>query len=157
VPGFDFVLFTNYEAQVSALLNREIDIAWNGPLAHVMTHELAPNGAVSLGMRDVDCDFRCVVVARNDAGISSAADLTGKRVVTGASDSPQGHIVPLHWLAEQGIVPAVRSFDVDLGGAGSGSRVSPVGGGGAGRGGSGRVGLGCSGRAPVVLMASPGR
>ena len=44
------------------MLSGEIDLAWNGPLAHVLTHALAPNGAVSLGMRDVDCDFQSVVV-----------------------------------------------------------------------------------------------
>lgn len=115
VPGFDFVLFTNYEAQVSALVNGDIDIAWNGPLAHVLTQEFAP-GAISLGMRDVDRDFPTVVVARKDAAISSIADLAGKRVATGASDSPQGHIIPMHWLAEQGVTPgSVKAFDVDLG------------------------------------------
>ena len=70
-----------------------------GPLAHVLTQELAP-GVVSLRMRDVDCDFKTAVVACNDAGIACVADLKGKRVTTGAHDSPQGDIVPLHWLPE---------------------------------------------------------
>eukprot|EP00285_Hemiselmis_virescens_P009723 CAMPEP_0173391798 /NCGR_PEP_ID=MMETSP1356-20130122/18592_1 /TAXON_ID=77927 ORGANISM="Hemiselmis virescens, Strain PCC157" /NCGR_SAMPLE_ID=MMETSP1356 /ASSEMBLY_ACC=CAM_ASM_000847 /LENGTH=870 /DNA_ID=CAMNT_0014349487 /DNA_START=72 /DNA_END=2685 /DNA_ORIENTATION=+ len=115
VPGFDFVLFTNYEAQVSALLGGVIDIAWNGPLAHVLAQSRHP-GLVSLGMRDVDCDFRTVCLARRDAGIASVQDLAGKRVVTGASDSPQGHIVPVHWLHSMGIKPAsIRACDADLG------------------------------------------
>ena len=116
VPGFDFVLFTNYEAQVGALLRADIDIAWNGPLAHVMLQTQAPAATVSLGMRDIDRDMSTVVVARHDAGIVSVADLAGKRVGTGASDSPQGHVVPLHWLAEQGVTPgSVAAYDLDLG------------------------------------------
>ena len=59
---FDYVLFTNYEAQIRSLVNGHIDAAWNGPIAHVMTEELAPGNVVSLGMRDVDRDFQSVVV-----------------------------------------------------------------------------------------------
>jgi len=115
VPGFDFCLFTNYEAQVSALLGGSIDIAWNGPLAHVLAQDRHP-GLVSLGMRDVDCDFRTVCLARRDAGIKTVEDLAGKRIVTGASDSPQGHVVTVHWLRSLGITPAsIRACDADLG------------------------------------------
>lgn len=115
VPGFDFVLFTNYEAQVAALLGGSIDIAWNGPLAHVLAQD-CHSGLVSLGMRDVDCDFRTVCLARSDAGIATVADLQGKRVVTGASDSPQGHIVPVQWLSSLGVTPSsIQPCDVDLG------------------------------------------
>eukprot|EP00658_Telonema_sp_P-2_P084099 TRINITY_DN9245_c0_g1_i6.p1 TRINITY_DN9245_c0_g1~~TRINITY_DN9245_c0_g1_i6.p1 ORF type:complete len:680 (+),score=126.56 TRINITY_DN9245_c0_g1_i6:92-2131(+) len=114
---FDFVLFTNYEAQVGALLDGWIDVAWNGPVAHVMTQHLAGDGAtVSLGMRDCDRDFKTVVIARNDSGISSPQELNGKVVATGASDSPQGHIVPLQWLADMKVQPSrIVPFDVDLG------------------------------------------
>lgn len=38
---FDFVLFTNYERQVAALLAGEIDLAWNGPVAHVLAQQHA--------------------------------------------------------------------------------------------------------------------
>ena len=40
----DFVLFSNYEAQVEALLAGRIDIAWNTNLAYVRTHR-ASDGA----------------------------------------------------------------------------------------------------------------
>jgi ABC-type phosphate/phosphonate transport system substrate-binding protein len=53
VPNFDFVLFTNYEQQVRALLSSQIDIAWNGPIAHVLCEQyapavVAPSGATTL-------------------------------------------------------------------------------------------------------------
>lgn len=114
---FDFVLFTNYEQLVAALLAEKIDIAWNGPIAHVLSqHYAGEGGLVSLGMRDVDQDFVSVAVARKDSGIRSVADLSGRVVFTGASDSPQAHLVPLHWLSERGVEPGrVVSFDLDLG------------------------------------------
>mmetsp|Transcript_47300 Transcript_47300/g.101273 ORF Transcript_47300/g.101273 Transcript_47300/m.101273 type:complete len:318 (-) Transcript_47300:49-1002(-) len=113
----DFVLFTNYEQQVAALLEGRIDIAWNGPIAHVMSQKLAGDGkVVSLGMRDVDCDFKSICLARKDANIKSVKDLEGKVVATGASDSPQAHIVPLQWLKSLGVSPKeVKAFDLDLG------------------------------------------
>ncbi|CAK9024433.1 unnamed protein product [Durusdinium trenchii] len=114
---FDFVLFTNYERQVAALLAGEIDLAWNGPVAHVLAQQHAgPGGVISLGMRDVDCDFISLCVARKDANVASVGEVTGKIVATGASDSPQAHLVPLFWLDELGVKPAeVRAFDMDLG------------------------------------------
>ena len=67
-------------------------------------------------MRDVDCDFVSVCVARKDAEVSSASEVSGKIVATGASDSPQAHLVPLYWLEELGVKPSeIKSFDVDLG------------------------------------------
>ena len=112
---FDFVLYTNYEQQVRALLNGHIHIAWNGPLAHVMAEHRAP--IVSLGMRDVDCDFESIVVVKNDSQIDTISDLNGKHVLTGACDSPQAHVVPLHYLqdVEQVEFSQVDAQNEDLG------------------------------------------
>ena len=62
--GMDFVLFSNYEAQVEALLGERIDIAWNTNLAYVRTF-LATDGACRvLAMRDTDVEFLSTLVAR---------------------------------------------------------------------------------------------
>ena len=61
--GMDFVLFSNYEAQVEALLGGRIDIAWNTNLAYVRTF-LATDGACRvLAMRDTDVEFFSTLVA----------------------------------------------------------------------------------------------
>eukprot|EP00808_Paulinella_micropora_P029349 g15247.t1 len=118
---FDFVLFTTYEQQVRALLEGEIDIAWNGPFAHVMTQELANakqiGPAISLGMRDVDRDFPSVVVVRKDTGWTSVKQLAGQPIMAGARDSPQGNIVPLYWLQHELHIKLgrIESHDLDLG------------------------------------------
>lgn len=103
--------------QVAALMAGHVDIAWNGPVAHVLAQQQAgPENLISLGMRDVDCDFVSVCVARKDSSVSSVSELSGKVVATGAHDSPQAHLVPLYWLGELGVKPAeVKSFDLDLG------------------------------------------
>ena len=54
---FDFVMFTTYDRQVEALMSGQIDIAWNGPLAHVRVQKRTDGKSISLGMRDADCGF----------------------------------------------------------------------------------------------------
>lgn len=128
VPDFDYVLFTNYEAQVAALLDGHVDVAWNGPVAHVMAEDLAysrfaeggegrdrdgggsddgppPALVRSVGMRDCDRDFRSVALVRKDCdgdpispSTPAAIAFAGRKVATGTVDSPQGHVVPVDWI-----------------------------------------------------------
>jgi ABC-type phosphate/phosphonate transport system substrate-binding protein len=102
---FDYVLYSNYERQVEALLAGHIDVAWNSPLAWVRARRLAATegkAVEALAMRDTDCDLTSVVVVRVDSDIRSAADLAGRRVGVGAVDSPQATLIPLWHLARQG-------------------------------------------------------
>ncbi len=69
VPN-DYVLFSNYEAQVEALLKGAIDIAWNTNLAYVRVHRRTGGHCRVLAMRDTDLAFTTVVVARTDSGIN---------------------------------------------------------------------------------------
>jgi phosphonate transport system substrate-binding protein len=122
--ALDFVLFSNYERQVEALLAGHIDIAWNTPLAHVRVQRRTDGRSLALGMRDSDRDFHAKVIVRvdtaRDAGIEPANihGLTGKTLAVGSRDSTQACILPLHFLAEAGVdLARVRllPFDTDLG------------------------------------------
>ena len=112
---FDFVLFTNYEQQVRCLRDGLVDIAWNGPIAHVLSERECAGGVLSLGMRDVDRDFESVLAVTVRGGVRSVAELDGRELLAGARDSPQAHVVPLAHLRSLGVRPQVRSFDLDLG------------------------------------------
>jgi phosphonate transport system substrate-binding protein len=115
----DYVLFSNYEAQVEALLGGVVDVAWNTNVAYVRTEARVGGGCVLLGMRDVDRDFTSRIVARNDRGISGIEDLRGKRLAVGTADSAQASILPLHWLREAGLEPdadvEIVRFELDMG------------------------------------------
>jgi phosphonate transport system substrate-binding protein len=119
---FDYVLYSNYERQVSDLVDGRIDMAWNSPLAWVRARRLAAARGVSLTpvtMRDTDCDLRSVVVVRADSPVASLADLAGRVVATGAVDSPQATLLPLSLLRSAGLSPGidveVRRFDIGVG------------------------------------------
>lgn len=109
---FDYVLYSNYERQVEALVAGRIDVAWNSPLAWVRTRRLCP-AARALAMRDTDRDLTSVVVVRADSPARGLADLAGASVAAGAVDSPQGTLLPLALLAD--VPVTVRRFEVGVG------------------------------------------
>lgn len=114
----DFVLFSNYESQLEALLSGVIDIAWNTPLAHVKAQLRTGNTCQELAMRDIDVTFASKLIVRNDSGIRTVKDLEGKTLALGSADSPQAAILPYHFLAKEGVdmsrVELLR-FDTDVG------------------------------------------
>jgi phosphonate transport system substrate-binding protein len=119
---FDFVLYSNYERQVEDLLNGRIHAAWNSPLAWVRARRLAQvndRSVRALVMRDTDRDLSSVVVVREDSAIRTPSDLAGKRVATGAIDSPQATLLPLDAFRDLGMNPGkdfeVVHFDVGVG------------------------------------------
>jgi phosphonate transport system substrate-binding protein len=119
---FDYVLYSNYERQVSDLVDGRIDVAWNSPLAWVRARRLAAARGLPLTpvtMRDTDRDLRSVVVVRADSPAVGLADLAGRVVATGAVDSPQATLLPLSLLRSAGLRPGtdvrVRRFDIGVG------------------------------------------
>jgi ABC-type phosphate/phosphonate transport system substrate-binding protein len=118
-PATDYVLFSNYDRQVQALLDRHIDIAWNTNLAWVKVHQRTNGACRALAMRDVDAVFTTVVVAGLGSGIGTLPDVRGKRLALGSADSAQAAILPIHYLRQAGIEPGqdctVVRFDLDVG------------------------------------------
>jgi phosphonate transport system substrate-binding protein len=107
---FDYVLFSNYEKQVEAHVRGQLHVAWNSPLAWLESERVAKalgRRAEAIVMRDTDIDLTSIVLVRADSGISKVADLKGKKVAVGASDSPQAKLIPLNFLAEQELRPDV--------------------------------------------------
>ena len=110
----DYVLYTNYEAQVAAHLSGHVQIAWNSPLAWLQAERVATSlgrQAEALCMRDTDRDLTSVILVRADSGINEVGDLRQRRVAVGANDSPQATLIPLNYLADRGLTPR-RDFEV---------------------------------------------
>ncbi|MBL8216172.1 MAG: phosphate/phosphite/phosphonate ABC transporter substrate-binding protein [Bryobacterales bacterium] len=111
---FDYILYTNYERQVEALLAGHIHVAWNSPLAWLQTERIAARlgqRAQAICMRDTDRDLISVIVTREGGPVRSILDLKGRRVAVGAKDSPQATLIPLYHLAQQGLQPHI-DFEV---------------------------------------------
>ncbi|MDQ4149725.1 MAG: PhnD/SsuA/transferrin family substrate-binding protein [Actinomycetota bacterium] len=114
----DYVLYSNYERLVDALLSGQVDIGWNTNTAYVRARHAAPDVKI-LGMRDVDSDYASVVVTRKGEGFEKVRELEGRRLALGSRDSGHAAILPLYYLKEEGLDAASECelvrFDTDLG------------------------------------------
>src|SRR5207248_2087692 len=114
----DYVLFSNYEAQVDALFAGSIDLAWNTNVAYVRSEQRSGGICQVLGMRNTDVGFTTRIVGRGER-LGGLGDLKGKRLALGSADSAQAAILPLQWLRRAGLEPGVDvellRFDLDVG------------------------------------------
>jgi phosphonate transport system substrate-binding protein len=115
----DYILFSNYEAQVDALFAGVIDVAWNTNVAYVRCERRAGAPCQLLGMRNSDLEFTTRLIAREGSGVKGLNDLKGKRLAVGSADSAQAAIIPLHLLKAAGLDPetdvTLLRFDLDVG------------------------------------------
>lgn len=114
----DYILFSNYEAQVEYLLSGKIDVAWNTNVAWVRSYELSGGKTKALVMRDTDIDFQSVFITKANSGIKTIQDLNGRKFALGSADSAQAAILPLKYIEDElgknNDVNIIR-FDSDLG------------------------------------------
>jgi len=101
----DYVLYSNYDAQVEANLSGEVDVAWNSPLAWVKSQIDSKGACLAIAMRDSDRDLTTKIIVRTNSRLLSLTDLKGKTIAVGASDSPQATLIPLNLVAESGLDP----------------------------------------------------
>ena len=115
----DNVYYSDYELQVGALMNGQIDIAWNSPLAWLDSQRRSGARCRAIAMRDSDRDRVSYLVVKKDSAIDSPDDLRGKTVAVGAKDSPQSTLIPVGYLQRQGLEPTkdflIKRFDVLVG------------------------------------------
>lgn len=96
----DYVLFSNYDAQVQALFDGNIDIAWNTPLAHAQSQLRSNNTCQNLIMRDVDFGYQSVILVRKDAQINSIKEIEGKTLALGTKGSAESSVLPCYYLQQ---------------------------------------------------------
>jgi phosphonate transport system substrate-binding protein len=115
----DVKLYADYDLQNTALMNREVEIAWNSPLAWLDAQRRSGEKCRAIAMRDTDRDRVSYVIVRKDAGIRSLEDLRGQTLALGAEDSPQARLIPQGLFLQQGLVAGrdyrARRFDLLVG------------------------------------------
>ena len=99
-----FVPVNDYAAVVEALAAGKLDMVWLGGFTYVQAHRRADK-VVPLVQRQEDAQFTSKFIANADSGIKTLADTKGKDFAFGSPSSTSGHLMPRHFLAEQGINP----------------------------------------------------
>src|SRR4029450_10584966 len=85
----DWVLYSNYDALVTAFVTGEVDLASNGPLAYVKIRRALAEPCRVIAMRDIDVGYTTQFITQRGASIQQVADLRGKRVAFGRQSSVQ--------------------------------------------------------------------
>jgi ABC-type phosphate/phosphonate transport system substrate-binding protein len=115
----DYLLYSNYERLVAAVLGGDVEIGWNTNTAFVALEQELGEDARILGMRDVDAEFATVIVTRRGESFEDARGLAGRRLALGSRDSGHAAILPVYYLTQQGLDVASEGelvrFDTDLG------------------------------------------
>src|SRR6266700_6914638 len=104
--ALDWVLYADYDALVEAFVRREIDLAWNAPLAYVKIKRRLRDFCQVVAMRDVDVNFTTHFITHASSGIATVQDLKGRRVALGSRGSMQAGLLPYYFLQQLGLDPA---------------------------------------------------
>ena len=99
-----YVPVTDYGAAVSALAAGKVDFAWLGAFTHVQARHQTK--VVPLCMRQIDRQFKSVIIKSNAAGISEVPQIKGKKFAFGSKSSTSGHLMPRYFLTS--------SFGIDV-------------------------------------------
>ena len=105
---FEYILYNNYDRQISELLLGHIDVAWNDPGGWIhsqRTAEKEGRKAEALVMRDADFDVASVLAVRSDSNFQNLADLKGATIAVGNPNSVESTMLPVFALKEAGLEP----------------------------------------------------
>ena len=102
----DWVLYSSWDALVDAFVKKEIDLAWNGPLAYVKIKRRLTDPCQVVAMRDVDVNLVTHFITQPDSDITTVEDLRGKRFALARRGSVEAGLLAYHYLKEVGINPA---------------------------------------------------
>jgi ABC-type phosphate/phosphonate transport system substrate-binding protein len=111
--------YESYDLMVGDLMNGNIDVAWNSPLAWLDAQRRSGGTCRAIAMRDTDRDRISHIVVRKNGPIQQIGDLRQRTIAFGAKDSPQAALIPMEWLKQQGLAAGTdyqaRCFDVKVG------------------------------------------
>ena len=98
----EYALYSTYDAMCAGLLDGQVDIAWNAPMAHAQSLIQSKGECRTLAMRDTDDDRHTFIITLTESGISDLDGLRGCRLALGVDTSSELWLLPVAQLAEAG-------------------------------------------------------
>ena len=102
----DWVLYSSWDALVEAFVRREVDVAWNGPLAYIKIKRRLDDPCQVVAMRDIDVNLVTAFITQPQSAIRTVEDLKGTRFAFGARGSVEAGLLAHHFLKQAGIEPS---------------------------------------------------
>lgn len=99
---------TDYAAAVTAFKVGDLDMVWFGGLTGVQAR-LQVDGATAIAQRDIDENFRSVLIANTSANLepfeaaSGLEQLKGRTLTFGSESSTSGRLMPQFFMNEAGV------------------------------------------------------
>ena len=101
----DWVLYSSWEALVEAFVRREVEVAWNSPLAYIKIKRRLADPCQVVAMRDIDVNLVTAFITHPHSAIRTVDDLKGTRFAFGARGSVEAGLLAHHFLQQAGIEP----------------------------------------------------
>src|SRR5207245_5172805 len=73
----DWVLYSSWDALVEAFVRREVDVAWNGPLAYLKIKRRLDDPCQVVAMRDIDVNLVTALLRTPQSDIRTVDDPQG--------------------------------------------------------------------------------
>ncbi|MEO1732791.1 MAG: PhnD/SsuA/transferrin family substrate-binding protein [Pseudomonadota bacterium] len=99
---FEFFAVNSRTAAAEALRGETVDYVVSGPAEYVVINKLT-NATPIIGLGRPD--YHCAIIVRADSGISTVAELKGKKVAFGDIGSTSNMLCPMQVLADYGLDP----------------------------------------------------
>ena len=100
----EYVPSNSYSALVQGFRRGEVHLGWFGGLTGVQARSAVP-GSEAIAQRKRDENFHSKFIARTELEINELSDLQGKTFTFGSESSTSGHLMPRHYLMQNGINP----------------------------------------------------
>jgi len=100
----EYVPSNSYSALVQGFRRGEVHLGWFGGLTGVQARSAVP-GSEAIAQRKRDESFHSKFIARTELKVEKLSDLRGKTFTFGSESSTSGHLMPRHYLIENGINP----------------------------------------------------
>lgn len=105
---FETKLVTSYNAAVEALCGGQSQISHMGSFPYLIAHEKCGVEPAGVFIRYGTDTYGTQIIARADSGLSSLADLAGKKPCWNDPLSASGYIVPQGLLGEAGVLDTLQ-------------------------------------------------
>jgi len=102
---FDLRVGTSYAAVVSGMTNKQVDIAFLGPVTLYQAQQNDAAELLAVAVKDGSSSYHSVILARAGSGIEKAEDLAGRSVALGDVNSTSSFRYPVAMMLNAGVDP----------------------------------------------------
>lgn len=102
---FDMKVGQSYSAVITAMANRQADIAWFGPVSYLEAKKLGGAELLALSVKKGNSTYYSGIFVSKKSGINTLADLKGKDIAFGDPHSTSSFVYPMAMIIKSGIDP----------------------------------------------------